>query len=74
MASKPKPLHKQATLYVDQCGGKIYARSVKELIEKACGSKATKMYRDIGGVTHHCGYIVGARWFDAYAMVLVPEV
>ena len=74
MANKPKPLHKQATLYVDQCGSKIYARSVKELLEKACGSEARKVYRDIDGVIFHCGYAVGARWFDAYALVLVPEV
>lgn len=67
-----KKLHELATLYVDQHGSKIYARSVKELKEKVGPGKVSKIYREINGdVTHHCGYSVGARWFDAYAPVMV---
>ena len=67
-----KKLHQLATLYVDQCGSKIYARSVKELKEKAGPGKVSKVYRDIGTDVFHCGYCVGDRWFDAYAPVTVP--
>lgn len=70
-----KKLHQLATLYVDQYGSKIYARSVKSLRDLAGGGKVSKIYREINGdVTHHCGYSVGDRWFDAYAPVMVREV
>ena len=73
-AKMAKKLHELATLYVDQYGSKIYARSVKELKEKAGPGKVSKIYREINGdVTHHCGYSVGDRWFDAYAPVMVRE-
>lgn len=69
-----KKLHELATLYVDQYGSKIYARSVKELRTKAGPGKVSKIYRELNGdVTHHCGYSVGDRWFDAYALVTVRE-
>ena len=69
-----KKLHQLATLYVDQYGSKIYARSVKSLRDLAGGGKVSKIYREINGdVTHHCGYSVGDRWFDAYAPVMVRE-
>ena len=70
-----KKLHQLATMYVDQYGSKIYARSVKSLRDLAGGGRVSKIYREINGdVTHHCGYSVGDRWFDAYAPVLVREV
>lgn len=68
-----KKLHQLATLYVDQHGFKIYARSVKELKEKAGPGRINKMYQDRRGGVFHAGYCIGGRWFEAYAPVLVAE-
>ncbi len=55
------------TLYLDQYGDPILARTVKELREKVGGGKVSKMYVDkLDGTTKHVGYIVGRHWFRAY--------
>jgi hypothetical protein len=60
-------------LYVDQYGGKIWARTVAELCKKAGGSRASRMYRDKkDGRTVHCGYIVRNRWFEMLEPVELP--
>jgi hypothetical protein len=55
------------TLFVDQYGSHVVARSAKELLEKAGGSKASKQYVDTkDGRTLWTGYVVGRRWFTAF--------
>lgn len=57
------------TLFVDQYGRKIVARSLRE---KANGGKVSKMYRDKkDGRTVWTGYVVGASWFTALKWVEV---
>ena len=65
-------LSKQASVYIDQHGQKVYAKSLKELRAQVPGA-VQKMFRDVKGVTHHCGYVIGNRWLDAYAQVFVKE-
>ena len=54
-------------LWIDQHGQRIWARTAKELREKAGGGKISKMYADgkEGGV-FHTGYVIGRRWFNGY--------
>ena len=54
------------TLYLDQYGHAIGARTVKELRQKAGGGRVSKMYRDTKQGTKQVGYVVGRHWFDAY--------
>ena len=65
-------------LYVDQYGEHIYAETVKELVEKAGGGRVSKMYTDYtkgpkAGKVFHTGYVVGKRWFAAFAPVEVEQ-
>ena len=65
-------------LFIDQYGEHIWARTVKELRERAGGGKVSKMYVDKragehAGKTVHCGYVVGRRWFNKYRPVEVPS-
>lgn len=63
---------KNVTLFLS-AQGHIFATSRKELVEKAGGGRVSKMYRDgTDGKTYHVGYVVGPRWFVAYAPVKVP--
>jgi hypothetical protein len=60
---------KDATLYVDQYGSIIVARTVAELREKAGGGRVSRMFADRGDDTYHVGYVVGGlrgRWFRAF--------
>lgn len=67
---KPKPNH----LWIDQYGGHVYARTVKELREKAGGGEVSKLYIDkADGSTVHCGYVIGDRWFSRYAPVEIAQ-
>jgi len=57
----------KTTLFVDQYGSKVYAKTVKELVTVAGGGKVSKMYQDgMGGLSYHVGYVVGKRWFTAF--------
>lgn len=61
------------TLYIDQYGQPVWARTVKELREKCGGGRVFKLYRDKeDGRSVHVGYGVGSRWFDAYWPVELP--
>ena len=65
------------TLFLDQYGGRYWAKSTKELKEQLSGS-VSKMYVDKiagehAGKTVHCGYIVGDNWLNAYRHVEVVE-
>lgn len=52
---------------MDQYGGRVYARTVKELREKAGGGSVSKMMRDQkDGPPIHVGYVVGKLWFTEY--------
>jgi hypothetical protein len=69
-------MHGTMTLYIDQYGGKIWARTVRELHAKAGPGRVFKIYVDkIGGTNAghavHIGYGVGRRWFNAYRPVEV---
>jgi hypothetical protein len=69
---KGKPI-----LYIDQYGQRLWAKTVSELREKAGGGRVFKIYVDKiagehAGQSVHCGYGVGARWFNAYAPVELP--
>lgn len=60
-------MKKQRRLYVNQYGDRIYAGTVKELVQKAGYSKAHRMYRDKkDGRTVHVGYVVGPYWYTMY--------
>lgn len=60
------------TLFRDQYGRTIIARSRMELVETAGGGKVSKMYSDKrDGRTVWCGYVVGANWFTAFKWVEV---
>lgn len=61
------------TLFIDQYGSKLWARTVRELRERAGGGRVSKMYVDKLDMTAvHCGYVVGQRWFTAYHPVELP--
>lgn len=65
---------KRATLYVDQCGNKFWATTVKELRSKVDGggSRVSPMYCDTtDGRTVRVGYVVGRHWLNAFAPVEV---
>lgn len=54
-------------LWIDQYGEPIWARTVKELREKAGGGRVSEMYCDTkDGRTVCRGYVVGRRWFSGY--------
>ena len=53
-------------LYIDQYGGKIFAKNLRELQEKAGGGRIFKVYTTTASVEYHIGYGVGNRWFTAY--------
>jgi len=54
-------------LFIDQYGGKEWARSLKELKEKVGPGRVSKQYVDKkDGTTVHCGYVIGRRWFTRY--------
>jgi hypothetical protein len=60
-------------LYIDQYGQPVWARTVRELRERAGGGRVSKMYSDkLDGRTVHAGYVVGQRWFSAYRPVEKP--
>ncbi len=62
-----KPYH----LFLDQYGQHVWARTVKELQQKAGSGKVSRLYSDKmdGGGGVHSGYAVGRRWFTRYAPV-----
>ena len=67
-----KPVH----LWLDQYGQHIYARTVKELRDKAGGGAVSKIYIDKiagphAGKVVHAGYVIGERWFTRFAPVEV---
>lgn len=58
------------TLYVDQYGAKVYARTREELRTKCGGGRVFKIYVDkTDGRVCHVGYGVGRRWFNAFQPV-----
>lgn len=63
---------KDARLCMDQCGGVVWARTLKELREgSGYGSSPQKQYTDrLSGETVHSGYVIGPRWFTIYAPVM----
>ena len=62
---------KPVLLYIDQYA--VWARTVRELRERAGGGRVSKMYRDkLDGRTVHASYVVGKRWFSAYLPVEKP--
>jgi hypothetical protein len=64
---------KSALLYIDQYGSPVWARTVSELRDRAGGGRVSKMYCDkLDGRTVQTGYVVGKRWFSAYAPVEKP--
>jgi hypothetical protein len=71
MTATRKLLDGALTLFIDQYGTPIWARTVKELREKCGGGHVFKIYSDKmdgphAGRSVHCGYGVGRRWFYAY--------
>ena len=65
---KTKPYH----LFIDQYGQHVWARTVKELREHCGGGRVSKMYVDKkDGRTVHCGYVVGPRWLNRFAVAPV---
>lgn len=60
------------TLYINQYGAIVWAKSARELQRKH-GGRLNKMYRDKkDGRTVHVGYVVGKLWLDAYRPVELP--
>jgi hypothetical protein len=67
--STPKP----SILYVDQHKRLIWARTVRDLRDRAGGGRISKMYRDkADGRIVHIGYVIGRRWFSAYVPLEKP--
>lgn len=71
--SKQKPMR----AWIDQYGRVVFARTIKELRERAGGGRVFKIYKDCASVTHgtitkHVGYGVGHRWFNEFAPVERP--
>lgn len=65
---------KDRRLCVDQWGGIIYARTVKELREKVGGGRTGKVYCDRkDGCTYQVGYYVGRHWFSVYAVLEIKQ-
>ena len=63
----------KVTLFIDQYGKPVWARTRKELQEKCGGGRVFKVYADKkSGGTVHCGYGVGRRWFNAYRPIELP--
>ena len=59
-------MHGKLMLYIDQYGGKWYAKTVRELRQQIQG-RCNKMYVDTkGGNTLHVGYVIGKLWLHAY--------
>ena len=61
----------QLMLYIDQHGGMVWARSVKELKDKVGPGRVFRIYVDKikgshAGQSVHCGYGIGQRWFSAF--------
>ena len=55
-----------SVLYRDQYGAAVWAKSAREL-QRIVHGRLSKMYLDKrDGRTMHIGYVVGARWFQAY--------
>ena len=64
---------KALTLYVDQHKRLIWARTVRELRDRAGGGRISKMYCDkADGQIVHIGYVIGRRWFSAYVPLEKP--
>jgi hypothetical protein len=60
-------------LYIDQYGKPVWARTVRELREKAGGGRVSTMYSDKkDGRTVRTGYVVGRRWFSRYLPLELP--
>ena len=57
------------TLYIDQHGVQIWAKTVQELREKCGGGTAARMFTSKQNKTYHCGYVIGNQWFTAYRPV-----
>ena len=63
-------MNEQWTLYIDQYGNRLWARTIKELRDLCGGGRVFKIYVDkTDGKTVHCGYGVGHRWFTAFSPV-----
>lgn len=63
----------ELTLFIDQYGAPVWARTAKELREKVGTGKVSKQYVDKkDGSTVHNGYVVGRRWFSAYRPIELP--
>ena len=67
----------KSTLYIDQYGNRIWARTLAELKEQAGAGRVFKIYADKVAGEHagrsvHCGYGIGQRWFNAYHPVEIP--
>ena len=66
-------VYKPALLYIDQYGAPVWARTVTELRDRVGGGRVSKMYADKrDGRTVQTGYVIGKRWFSAYAPVEKP--
>jgi hypothetical protein len=64
---------KRWRLCIDQYGGKVYARTAKELKQNAGPGRLFKVYVDRkDGATYHVGYGVGRRWFAVWCEMEVP--
>lgn len=65
-------LRGKTTLFIDQDGKMVYAKTTRELREKIRG-RISKMYITINDITYHIGYIVGDRWLSAYMPIMIPQ-
>ena len=64
---------RKTLLFLDQYGRPVWAKTVKELREKAGGGRVSRQFTDKkDGATVHTGYGVGARWFTMYAPIERP--
>lgn len=64
----------QQTLFIDQYGQPVWAKTLKELKDKAGPGAVNKQYVDTrDGRTFHNGYVIGQRWFTAFRPVEIEQ-
>lgn len=61
---------KPARLFIDQYGGRYWARTVEELRDNIGGGKVSRMYCDgTDGKTYTVGYVIGQLWLSEFMPV-----
>lgn len=66
-------LRGKMTLFMDQYGRCVHARTLRELHAQIPGRIAKMYCDDKSGRTFHVGYVVGSYWLTAFSPVRIPQ-